>query len=152
MQFGTANPSSGIGGKGSLDGYEVHWWGGVTNEANAAQNGALDLIKVAAEIETEGDERFERAGKETFAACFVDRRFRGIDDHDAQTFTSGGDGAGEASRTCSYDEDVVMNGATMHSVLCILTLFLQWNLCVDEQMTNTLREFDEDRLAGAVAL
>jgi hypothetical protein len=101
VQRGAADPASGFSGKGGLDGGVVVRRGGVSQEANAAQERTFGLIEVMLEIEAEGSKRFERAGKKAFAAGLVDGRFHGVDDFDMKAMACRSYGTGESSWSCT---------------------------------------------------
>ena len=76
-------------------------------------------MEIKNEIEAESGEGFERARKEALPTGFVDGGTACVEDFDSKALTSGGDGAGQAGRSCPNDAYVALIWALGHSVLSV---------------------------------
>jgi hypothetical protein len=91
-------------------------FGGLVEEADAAEGMILRPAQIAIEIEAEGGEGFESVGHEAFAAGLVDGRAHGVNDFDVEAFACRGDSGSEAGGACANDEDIRLcyGGAKWH--------------------------------------
>jgi len=106
VEDSAADTASGACGEGGFGGGGMGGGRLVVEEADAAEWSGFDVAEVLIEIEAEGGEGSQRVGHEAFAAGFVDAGLHGVDDLDLKTLVGGGDGAGQTSWPCAYDENV----------------------------------------------
>src|SRR5882757_8215954 len=129
MEDGTTDAASGRLGEGGFGGEGVTGRR-VAEETDSAQEMGFIFAEGLIEIgETDSGKSFERVGHEAFAAGFIDGGFHGVDDFNVKTLACGGDGTSESGWACADYEDVALDCARIHSVVCTLTLF------VSEQVT-----------------